>query len=186
MRAGAWGHHEAIDRAGELRFVIPAAAAKHLELSIRRAGRIGGSHFGIRREPILAPFPDVSVDVVKSQRAGQFLAGRMRGAVAVFSGPGVLFGLGLVIAKVEQIGRAGAAGEFPFCFGWQAVFPLGGEAASGPLAPGDLGAISRRVQETQLLDRTTEIIREIAGVLPHDGQIFLLRDLKLPEPEFLR
>ena len=59
-----WGHHEPIDRACELDFLIPSSALEDLELVARRPGWVRERCRRIRRKPIEAPLPDVAVHVV--------------------------------------------------------------------------------------------------------------------------
>src|SRR5687767_6145049 len=95
-------HHEAAGSFGHFGVVIPTAAFKHFELAGDGAERILHVFFGKSREPVVAPFPDVSMHIVKAPGVWFLLADGVGGAVAILESPGEFIREG-GIAKAEEV-----------------------------------------------------------------------------------
>src|SRR5437016_4055804 len=101
--------------------MVPTAASEYFEFAAGWPGGVLHIHYGIRCEPIAAPFPNVPVHVVQSPWIGTLLANWMRRAFAVFQCPGVLIRFGGCVAEAEKISRSCSTGIFPLRFGRKPV-----------------------------------------------------------------
>ena len=119
-------HHETVGGTRELRLVVPSPAPEDLEFARGWPHRIGHVDSGVVAEPILRPFPDVTMDVIEPQLVGALLADRMGVGLAVLLGPGELVSLSGRIPEAEEVGRACPTGVFPLRYRRKPVFLTGG------------------------------------------------------------
>src|SRR5579863_8968304 len=180
---------------------IPAAAADHplappggaacvpdLAGAGAPGARVGDRAGRVVAVPVLAPLPDVAVQVVEPPAIGGVAADRRRTAkVAARGSPvvgivAVVIGLagGQVVAGGERRRAPGPAGVLPLRLGWQP------EAA--PRRPlGEAADEGLHVLVADALDRTARpAARKVAGVGPHDRLPLPLRDLVPAEVEGAR
>src|ERR1043166_5042920 len=89
----------------------------------------------------------------------------------------------IVVPIAETRRSAGARGTFPFGFCRKTVMGARGNSSRGELLLRELPAIIGRVEPAYARNRTTQVTREIAGVLAGNCQIFTLRDFIFPDPK---
>src|SRR5262249_11037337 len=144
----------AVRRLAEPRGAAPPAAPVDPECTPSGAGRVRVVRSGIVIVvvPILAPFPDVALHVVKTEGVRSLLAARVGPTLGIPLEPGELAQARLVVAEAETLRAPRAAGILPLRLGRQAValapqlplLPLVQPVAEGDgLLPGD--AVHRQV-----------------------------------------
>lgn len=80
--------------------------------------------------PVLAPFPNVAVQVVEAPAVCFFLPDDMRLTAAVGRIPGAIIELSVAISTIEARGDSRATGKFPFGFSWQTIVEISRQSLS--------------------------------------------------------
>ena len=177
--------------------VVPAAAADDAARALGRPGRVGDRAGVVFAVPVLAPFPDVAVQVVQAERVGPILthlAGAVEGRPRV-GGVGVL-AIDVGLARVERgrgdveeerLGEAdgAAAGVLPLGLGRQAVDPSALAFGGQGVQPDQEGL---RVIPGHALDGQRPRVdaahaAEVAGVLARHPLVLRLRHREGAEVE---
>src|SRR5688572_21801877 len=163
--------------------MVPTAAAKHFVFSSGRPERILKGRCRMLYKPVLTPLPNVAVHVIQSPLIWAFQSHRMRRAFSVLCGPRKLMCFGFRIAKTEVICASGPAGVFPFCFTWQPVFVVRGEAARRAFARCQFSAVGVGLFVRNFFDGKCGMVCEEAGVLTLKRRKLCLRYFIFTYPE---
>src|SRR5439155_26016690 len=141
----------------------------------RRAGWIGLNSARLVAVPILAPLPDIPIQVIQSPRIGQLLPDRMNCYIEKrqVQEPRVIRQAGVVrvVSITEPRRGAGARGAFPLSLGRQTILAASGDAPRCQFVLRQPPAVIGRVGPAYAGNWTAQITWEFAWIRVHDRKI---------------